>query len=56
VFNRWGESIFETKDVFKGWDGKHEGIFSKTGVYIWKIIYTANGETKEVFGHVHLLR
>ena len=56
IFNRWGELIFETKDIATGWDGKHKGLASQTDSYIWKIKYTINGEIKSIIGHVHLLR
>jgi len=23
IFDRWGEKVFETKDITKGWDGKY---------------------------------
>jgi gliding motility-associated-like protein len=25
IFNKWGQKIFETKDVNKGWDGTYNG-------------------------------
>lgn len=35
VYNRWGQKIFETKDISKGWDGKFRGKLQPTGVYIY---------------------
>lgn len=37
VFNRWGLLVYESKDVYKGWDGYLEnGELANQGVYIWK--------------------
>ncbi|MEQ1676151.1 MAG: choice-of-anchor L domain-containing protein [Chitinophagaceae bacterium] len=35
VFNRWGELVFSTKDIRRGWDGQVDGIAQVTGTYIW---------------------
>jgi gliding motility-associated-like protein len=37
IFNRWGEKIFETKDINQGWDGTYKGVPSPVGLYIWQI-------------------
>ncbi len=58
VFDRWGHSIYFTKDVNKGWDGTIKGQSPMEGVYIYKVrIIGANGEgRKEYIGHVTLLK
>jgi large repetitive protein len=33
VFSRWGEKIFEAKDINNGWDGTFKGEILPTGVY-----------------------
>jgi gliding motility-associated-like protein len=35
IFDRWGNTVFATKDYTKGWDGKRNGIDLGTGVYVW---------------------
>jgi len=35
VFNRWGQELFSTTTLNKGWDGKLRGTEQPTGVYIW---------------------
>jgi gliding motility-associated-like protein len=35
VYNRWGQPVFETKDLLKGWDGRIKGQLPETGVYVW---------------------
>lgn len=58
IFDRWGTSVYFTKDITKGWDGNIKGVMSDDGVFIYKIkIIGANGEgKKEYLGHVTLLR
>jgi PKD repeat protein len=57
VFNRWGELIFESFDVEKGWDGYYNGKLCEQGVYIWKAaVKLSNGKTFNKTGDVTLLR
>ncbi len=58
IFDRWGNSVFFTKDITKGWDGVTKGQKNEDGVYIYKIkIVGANGQGKKEFvGHVTLLK
>lgn len=39
IFNRWGDMIFDTQDMDRGWDGTANGGGSKAqdGVYVYKI-------------------
>jgi len=37
VFNRWGQKVFETKNLGKGWDGKINGVEQRSGTYAWII-------------------
>lgn len=37
IFNRWGEVIFETNDIEKGWDGTFNGEPQPMGVYIYTV-------------------
>jgi gliding motility-associated-like protein len=60
IFNRWGELIFESKDVKTGWDGSYglKGRKAHDGTYIWKISFknAINDKRRVVIGHVNLLR
>ena len=56
IFNRWGELVFQTNDVYTGWDGRADGIPLKEGVYIWVIEIKDGAENfLERRGHVTLL-
>lgn len=35
VFNRWGESIWESDNFTEGWDGKQNGSTVAEGTYFW---------------------
>jgi gliding motility-associated-like protein len=60
IYDRWGIRIFETKDPNLPWIGQvDEGEhYVQDGVYIWKIVYTAEGIVEEVktMGHVVMTR
>ncbi len=50
IFNRWGELIFRSTDISKGWDGTYKGHKVQQDVYVWKLGYTENldtGKTKQ---------
>ena len=62
IFDRWGEIIFESFDISKGWDGTYGnidmGFICPDGVYTWEIKYKLliNDASAEVVGHISLLR
>ena len=61
IFDRWGNNVFGTKDIHKGWNGKLKGRKSHIGVYVWWLrakFETCNSEIEEIFleGDVTLLR
>jgi gliding motility-associated-like protein len=37
VFNRWGQIIFSTSNLYDGWDGRINGIEQSTGTYVWTL-------------------
>ncbi len=37
VFNRWGQLVFETNQISKGWDGNIGGKPQSTGTYVWSV-------------------
>lgn len=57
IFDRWGEKVYETTDLYKGWDGTvKKGGKAKQDVYVYKI-YTQDikGNKYEYTGHVTCL-
>jgi len=39
VYNRWGQLLFESEDISKGWDGTYNGSKSPQDTYVWRIDY-----------------
>lgn len=59
IFNRWGETIFESFDQSIGWDGSYvDSPSTPTGVFIWKLEFKENLTDKRhlEIGHVTLLK
>lgn len=45
IYNRWGELIFVSEDVNKGWNGFINGSPAKQDVYVWRVTATfTNGK------------
>lgn len=45
VFNSWGERVFFTNDITKGWDGTFKGQSAPEGVYAWAIEYAGSARS-----------
>ena len=39
IYDRWGQLLFESTELDKGWDGKIKGQDAPFGVYAWRIDY-----------------
>ncbi len=53
IFNRWGQKVFESDDIFEEWDGtfmNRGGEISQDGVYVYAVYLT------DVFGKKHVYR
>jgi len=44
VFNRWGQKLFETKNLDQPWDGSFKNDKQQIGVYIWHFQYQLPNE------------
>jgi gliding motility-associated-like protein len=40
IWNRWGQLVFETRDISKGWDGKYLSELQQNGAYIYYFTLT----------------
>ena len=57
VFNRWGQPIFETRELNHGWDGYFRGKIMPADTYIYRVVANfSNGESQTFLGDVTLLR
>lgn len=57
IFNRWGVLIYESDDLYKGWDGYFkDGNLALQGVYVWKATGRyADGNYFDLVGDVTFL-
>ncbi len=63
IFDRWGQMVFESRDLDGGWDGTLDGKKAPAGVYVWVVDYTIKSsaaaeepETRQEKGNVVLVR
>ena len=57
IFNRWGEELFSTNDINKGWNGQYKGVPQPIGVYVY-IIEAKTSTGKKIYkqGNITLIR
>jgi len=57
IYNRWGESIFETNDMLYGWNGMMQGRMCSSDTYYWLVKYkNIQGAQYTKSGNVTLIR
>ena len=57
IYNRWGQEIFYTAVMEKGWDGTYLGKQVENDVYVYRVIYRAiDGTEGSPSGSVTLVR
>jgi gliding motility-associated-like protein len=58
IYNRWGETLFESNDTQYGWDGTYNGELCTAGIYTWTVRFKSSGNDKKntKTGHIQLLR
>jgi len=58
IYNRWGETIFETKNPKVGWDGTYHEQLAPTGTYVWVLRFKdpQNDKKYEFSGNVNLFK
>jgi gliding motility-associated-like protein len=57
IFNRWGELVFETNSMEKGWDGTYKGKPQEMDAYAYVLYATfIDGTNAQKKGNVTLLR
>jgi len=55
IFNRWGDIVFNSKDLNVYWDGKYGSSYAPYGIYSYRIDYElASGITGIKFGKILL--
>ena len=58
IFNRWGETVWESNNPNSGWDGTYMNETCSIGIYQFSIIFKDlnNGKRQVTQGHINLLR
>jgi len=57
IYNRWGEKVFESKDINKGWDGTYKNSKCNEGVFVYYLNATLKDNKPIVKkGNVTLIR
>jgi len=56
VFDRLGNKVFSTSDVFSKWDGKHKTKLVGPGVYVYRVSYECKGEELSKMGSFSVLQ
>ncbi|MCR9252199.1 MAG: gliding motility-associated C-terminal domain-containing protein [bacterium] len=57
IYNKWGELVFQSTNVFVGWDGIYRNRVAASGTYIYRIKYeNEEGEVINQSGSFILLR
>lgn len=57
IFNRWGQFLYESTTLNKGWDGTFNGRACKSDVYVYKVwCRFVDGRTETKVGDLTLLR
>lgn len=63
IYNRWGQLVFESRDIDYGWDGSFAGEIAQDGVYTWKIEFrplvasrSEEASNGVLVGHVNILK
>lgn len=56
IYNRWGQQVFYTNGITRGWDGNYKGVPAEIGTYFYMVEYTAGGESFTDKGTVTLFR
>ena len=57
VFNRFGQTVFESRDINKGWDGRWNNATQPAGTYIYTLeMMSLDGRTFTHKGTITLIR
>lgn len=57
IYDRWGEAIFETTDISRGWDGTFNDLPMNEAVFVYYVKATFNnGDSIEQKGNLTLVR
>lgn len=56
IFDRWGNKVFSTTNISKGWDGRLNGKLASTGIYLYVLQGTNESGDVTRKGRIMLIR
>lgn len=56
IYNRFGQRVFYTQDIYAGWDGTFNSVPQDVGTYYYMILYSLSGKHKMLKGDLTLIR
>ncbi len=58
IFDRWGEKVFESNDLYFQWDGTYRGVLQQPGIYVYilDVGYIDGHNTGTLKGSITLIR
>lgn len=56
IFNKWGNLVFQSKDINRAWNGDYNGQPAPNGTYTYKVLYMRNGQSVFSTGTVTIIR
>ncbi|GAA4463455.1 hypothetical protein GCM10023093_11960 [Nemorincola caseinilytica] len=56
IYNRYGQCVYKTNDIYSGWNGIFSDVPADVGVYFYQIFFTLHGDTKMLKGDLTLIR
>ena len=56
VFNRWGEEVFKSTNINKGWDGTYNGKELNPDIFVWYLSGLDNLKPVSIKGTVSLIK
>ena len=57
IFNRWGEQVFMSTNIFNGWDGTYNQYPCQEDIYVYVIKYQGKiGPKRQIYGKISLIK
>ena len=56
IYNRWGERVYYSHDIYAGWNGTYKGVKQDVGTFFYMILYSFEGTRHMMKGDLQLIR
>jgi gliding motility-associated-like protein len=48
IYSRWGQLVFQSTDLTKGWDGYANGFLQNSGIFVWNCSFRVEGQKQKI--------